>query len=299
MDGRFVPWDAATVHVGVHALHYGSSVFEGIRAYNTVRGTAIFCLDQHLERLYRSCKLYKMPVPFTADQLRSAIVETVCRNRLASCYIRPIVFRGFENLSIDPRKCPVQVAVFAFEWGRYLGDEAAENGVDVGVSSWRRMAPDTFPALAKIGGQYINSQFVAMEAADHGYLEGLALDIDGHVSEGSGENVFLVLDEALYTPPIGSSILSGVTRRAVMTLAQDYGIRVYEQVIPREMLYIADEVFFTGTAAEITPIRSIDRVPVGRGTRGPLTERLQREFFAIVEGKSEDRHNWLTPVNEG
>ncbi len=296
MDGKFVPWDEATVHVGVHALHYGSNAFEGIRAYSTPRGPAIFCLDPHVDRLFNSCKLFKMPVPFSRDEICNAIVEVVRVNQLAACYIRPVVFRGFEHLSIDPRKCPVQVAIFAYEWGRYLGDEAAENGVDVGVSSWRRMAPDTFPALGKIGGQYINSQFIAMEAADHGYAEGLALDFNGYVSEGSGENIFLVSDGVLYTPPIGSSILKGITRSAVMTLAREFGYSVVEQTIPREMLYIADEAFFTGTAAEITPIRSIDRSPIGSGKRGPITQRLQNEFFAIVEGKTEDRYHWLTFV---
>lgn len=298
MNGKFVPWDAATVHVGAHALHYGSSVFEGIRAYPTARGAAIFCLDPHLDRLFNSCKLYKMPVPFTRDEVRQAAIETVGFNHLASCYIRPIVFRGFGSMSLDPRPCPVEVSIFAFEWGRYLGEEATENGVDVGVSSWRRMAPDTFPALGKIGGQYINSQFIAMEAADHGYSEGLALDINGYVSEGSGENIFVVSDDILYTPPIGASILKGVTRGAVITLARDFGYTVVEQTIPREMLYIADEAFFTGTAAEVTPIRSLDRIPIGTGKRGPVTGRLQEGFFAIVEGRREDRHGWLTYVDE-
>ncbi len=297
MNGKFVPWDAATVHVGVHALHYGSSVFEGIRAYPTPRGPAIFCLDPHLDRLYNSCKLYKMPVPFPQDQVRQAAIETVGRNHLASCYIRPLVFRGLGGMGLEPRQCPVDVVIFAFEWGRYLGEEAAENGVDVGVSSWRRMAPDTFPALGKIGGNYINSQLIAMEAADHGYSEGLALDINGYVSEGSGENIFIVSGGTLYTPPIGASILKGVTRSAIITLARDFGYTVVEQIIPREMLYIADEAFFTGTAAEVTPIRSFDRVPVGAGTRGPITKRLQEEFFSIVEGRGEDRYGWLTLIN--
>lgn len=298
MDGKFVPWDQATVHVAAHALHYGSSVFEGIRAYGTPKGPAVFCLDPHLDRLLNSCKLYKMPVPFTRDQLRQAILETVCINRLESCYIRPIVFRGFGAMGIEPRNNPVQVSIFAFEWGRYLGEEAAEGGVDVGISSWRRMAPDTFPALGKIGGQYINSQFIAMEATDNGYTEGLALDINGFVSEGSGENVFIIVDGTLYTPTLGSSILKGVTRTAVMTLAREFGYPVVEQTIPREMLYLADEAFFSGTAAEITPIKSIDHVALGNGKRGPITKRLQDEFFGIVEGRISDRHHWLTLANE-
>ncbi len=299
MDGQFIPWDAATVHVGAHALHYGSSVFEGIRAYSTPRGPAIFCLDPHLDRWFTSAKMIRMPLPFPRAEIRRAIVEVVRVNGLASCYIRPIAFRGFGGFSLDPRQYPVQVAILAFEWGRYLGPEALERGVEVGVSSWRRMAPGTFTAMGKIGGQYVNSQLVAMEANDHGYVEGIALDINGFVSEGSGENIFVVLDGTVYTPPVGASILKGITRAAAMTLLRDLGYTVVEQHIPREMLYAADEVFFTGTAAEITPIRSIDRVPVGAGTRGPVTQRLQEEFFAIVEGRAADRYNWLTLVEDG
>ncbi len=297
MDGKFVDWDAATVHVGTHALHYGSSVFEGIRAYSTPRGPALFQLDAHVDRLFAGCKVYRMPIPFAREQMRDAIVELVRVNELQSCYVRPLVFRGADNFSLDPRKCPVQVTILAFEWGRYLGPEAVEQGVDVGVSSWRRMAPGTFPALSKIGGQYINSQFVAMEANDHGYLEGIALDINGYVSEGAGENIFIFSEGILYTPPIASSILRGITRQSVLTLARDYGLPIREENIPREMLYMADEIFFTGTAAEITPIRSIDRVQIGNGARGPLTQKLQDDFFAIVEGRGEDRHGWLTHVN--
>ncbi len=298
MDGHFCDWDNATVHVGTHALHYGSSVFEGARAYGTASGAAIFCLDAHVDRLFNSAKMYKMPLPFTWEEIRNAIVETVRINALDSCYIRPIAFRGVESLSLDPRKCPVQVAILAFPWGRYLGPEAVEKGVDVGVSSWRRMATGTFPALGKIGGQYINSQFVAMEAADHGYMEGIALDVNGYVSEGSGENIFVIMDGIIYTPPLATSILKGITRQAAITLARDSGFQLVEQNIPREMLYIADEIFFTGTAAEITPIRSIDRVTVGKGERGPITRKIQEEFFAIVEGKKADRFKWLTMVNQ-
>lgn len=298
MDGKFVDWDNATVHVGTHALHYGSSVFEGARAYSTPSGAAILCLDAHVERLYASAKMYKMPIPFTPQQIRDAIIEVVRVNELDSCYIRPLAFRGFENFSLDSRKCPVQVIILAFPWGRYLGPEAVEQGVDVGVSSWRRMATGTFPALAKIGGQYINSQFVAMEANDHGYMEGIALDINGHVSEGSGENIFVISKGVIYTPPLASSILQGITRTIAITLARDFGYTVLEQDMPREMLYIADEIFFTGTAAEITPIRSVDKVQIGSGSRGPITKRLQDEFFAIVEGKQADRFKWLTVVNQ-
>jgi len=242
--------------------------------------------------------MYKMPLPFSRAHLRQAIVDIVRANELASCYIRPIAFRGFGGFSLDSRKCPIHVAILAFEWGRYLGPEALEQGVDIGVSSWRRMAPDTFPAMGKIGGQYVNSQFVAMEANDHGYAEGIALDIHGYVSEGSGENIFVVLDGTIFTPPIGSSILRGITRMAVLTIARELDIPVIEQNIPREMLYIADEVFFTGTAAEVTPIRSIDRMTIGAGRRGPITQQIQERFFALVEGRTEDRYNWLTYVNE-
>lgn len=296
MNGKMIAWDAATVHVGTHALHYGSSVFEGIRAYSTPRGPAIFCLDLHVKRLFDSCKMFKMPVPFTPEQIRAAIIQVVRENKLQSCYIRPLVYRGFENFSLDPRKCPVEVAIFAFEWGRYFGAEALEQGVDVGISTWRRLAPDTFPAMGKIGGQYVNSQFIMMEANDHGYAEGLGLDTNGFVSEASGDNVFVVSDGALYTPPIGASILKGVTRNAAITLARAAGYTVIEQNIPREMLYIADEMFITGTAAEIVPVRSVDHVPVGVGGRGPITQRVQEEFFAIVEGRAADRYHWLTAV---
>ncbi len=297
-DGKLVPWDEANVHVGTHALHYGSSVFEGIRAYSTPRGPAIFCLDSHTDRLFSSAKMYKLPLPFTREEIRSASIEVVRVNKLASCYIRPIAFRGFGGFSLDPRPYPVQVAIFAFEWGKYLGPEALEQGVDVGVSSWRRMAPDTFPAMAKVGGQYVNSQFVAMEANDHGYNEGIALDISGYVSEGSGENIFVIVDGTIYTPPVGSSILRGVTRMAALTIAGDLGYPIVQQNIPREMLYAADEMFFTGTAAEITPIRSVDRVQIGSGKRGPITKKIQDEFFAIVEGRAADRYGWLTYVND-
>jgi branched-chain amino acid aminotransferase len=296
LNGELIPWEEAQVHVGVHALHYGSSVFEGIRAYVTEGATAVFCLDDHIERLYNSAKVYRMPIPYTPEQIRQAILETVRTNRLGACYIRPLVYRGFETFSVDPTPCPVEVAIITIEWGRYLGDEAIEQGVDVGVSSWRRMAPGTFPAAAKVGGQYINSQLIAMEAHQHGYVEGIALDANGFVSEGSGENLFMVRRNEIITPPLASSILEGITRRAVVTLAREAGFSVQEAFIPREALYMADEVFFTGTAAEITPVRSIDGIPVGEGHRGPVTEALQQAFFGITSGEVEDRHGWLTPV---
>lgn len=295
-NGEFVPWDQAKVHVFTHALHYGSSVFEGIRAYHTEKGTAIWCLPQHVDRLFHSCRIYRIPIPYTKEEISQAIIETVRVNKLPSCYIRPIVFRGYESLGVDPRSCPVEVAIGVIEWGRYLGPEAIEQGVDVCVSSWRRMAPDTFPALAKVGGHYTNSMLMVTEARERGFTEGIALDVTGYVSEGSGENIFLVWRNVIYTPPLGASVLMGITRDCVITLAKDLGYEIREQMIPREMLYIADEVFFTGTAAEITPIRSIDGIPVGPGHRGPVTKRLQEEFFGLTEGRIPDRYNWLTYI---
>jgi len=295
-NGEFVPWDEAKIHVMSHALHYGSSVFEGIRAYHTVNGTAVWLLDGHVKRLFDSAKIYRMEIPYSFEEIKKAILETVRVNGHLSCYIRPIVFRGYGEIGVDPRGCPVDVAIATIEWGRYLGQEAIEQGVDVCISSWRRMAPDTLPALAKCGANYANSQLMKLEALEHGYAEAIALDMAGYVSEGSGENLFIVRNGTLITPPLGFSVLGGLTRGAVLTLAQDLGIPVQEQAIPRELLYIADEVFFTGTAAEITPIRSIDRVPIGAGRRGPITERLQVEFFGITEGEIPDRHGWLTPV---
>lgn len=295
-NGELVPWDEAHVHVGSHVLHYGSSVFEGIRAYDTERGTALFCLDEHLNRLFNSAKIYRMQIPYDKEVIRRAIIDTVRSNGLDACYVRPLVFRGLESLSIDPSPCPVEVAIIAIGWGRYLGPEAIERGVDVGVSSWRRMTPGAFPAGAKVGGQYINSQLIAMEAHQHGYVEGIALDAGGYVSEGSGENLFIVNGGHMITPPLASSILEGITRRCVMTLAEESGYSVTEEFVPREALYTADEVFFTGTAAEVTPVRSVDGIPVGEGHRGPVTEHLQELFFGLTSGQREDEHGWLTIV---
>ncbi len=296
-DGAFVPWDEAKVHVLAHVLHYGSSVFEGIRCYSTPSGPAVFRLGPHLKRMYDSCKVYRIEIPFAKEELGEAILETIRRNKLASCYIRPLVFRGYGQLGVEPRTCPVNVIVAVWEWGAYLGAEALEQGVDVGVSSWRRMAPDTFPASVKAGGHYTNSQLIRMEATDQGYEEGIALDVYGYVSEGSGENLFMVQDGVLYTPPLASSILGGITRNSIVTLARDMGYEVREATITREMLYMADELFFTGTAAEVTPIRSVDRIIIGPGHRGPVTAALQEAFFAIVQGQTEDRYGWLTLVN--
>jgi branched-chain amino acid aminotransferase len=293
-NGKFVPWDQAQVHVFAHAIHYGSSVFEGIRAYDTTKGTAVWCLPQHMERMYLSARMYHMAIPYSKEELTNAVVETVRASQMRSCYIRPIAFRGYETIGVDPRGCPVDVAIGVIDWGRYLGPEAIEQGVRTCISSWRRMAPDTVPALAKIGGHYTNSQLMVMEAKERGFDEAVALDVAGYVSEGPGENIFLVWRNVLYTPPLGSSILMGITRDCTITLAKEMGYEVREQAIPREMLYVADEVFFTGTAAEISPIRSVDDIPVGPGHRGPVTKRLQEEFFGITDGSKPDRHGWLT-----
>ncbi len=296
-NGEYVPWDEANVHVSTHALHYGSSVFEGIRAYATPNGPVVLGLRPHVRRLFDSCRMLRLDVPYTQEEIENAIVDLIRRNGHQSCYIRPLVFRGSGTFSLDARAAPVETMILTIEWGRYLGTEAIENGVDVMVSSWRRIAPDTFMAMAKIGGTYVNSQLIAMEAKDNGFVEGIALDAHGFVSEGSGENIFVVYRGDIYTPPIGGSILMGVNRSYVITLAKDMGYTVREELIPREMLYVADEIFFTGTAAEITPVRSVDRIPVGAGGRGPITRKLQDAFFGIVSGQQPDRYNWLTPVN--
>ncbi len=295
-NGNFVPWDEAKVHVLSHVLHYGSSVFEGIRAYQTPAGPAVLGLAQHVKRLFRSCKIITMPIPYTEEEISQAILQTVARNKHTSCYIRPLVFRGYNMLGVNPLTCPVDVIVATWEWGAYLGVEAIEKGVDVGVSSWRRMAPDTHPSMAKVGGNYINSQLVVMEAKRHNYVEGIVLDIYGYVSEGSGENIFIILDGKVYTPPVGNSILNGITRAFAITLLEEKGYKVVEQQIPREMLYIADEIFFTGTAAEITPVKTVDGMTIGSGSRGPLTAQIQSEYFAIITGEVPDRFGWLTLV---
>jgi len=296
MNGKLIPWGEANIHVAAHVIHYGTSLFEGFRAYGTPKGSAIFQLQAHTRRLYNSCKMYRMDIPYTQEEFNSAVIDTVKANNLPSCYIRPIVYRGFGTLGVDPFPCPVDCAILVWEWGQYLGDEALEKGVDVRVSSWQRMAPNTFPALAKSGANYMNSQLIKMEALTEGYAEGIALNVRGHVSEGSGENIFLVYDGIVRTPPLSSSILPGITRATVIQLSKDLKIPVVEDTIPREMLYIAEEVFFTGSAAEITPIRSIDKITISSGERGPITKRLQEEFFAYINGEREDRYNWLTYV---
>ncbi|MEO5617420.1 MAG: branched-chain amino acid transaminase [Candidatus Eisenbacteria bacterium] len=296
MNGRWVPWDEAKIHVLSHVAHYASSVFEGIRAYDAERGPAIFRLDEHLERLMFSAKVYRMEVPFTREQIREACLEAVARNELSDCYLRPLIYRGYESLGVNPYGCPVDVCVAAFPWGGYLGADALKKGVPVKVSSWTRIAPNTLPAMAKASANYMNSQLMKMEALVDGYSEALALDAGGFVSEGSGQNVFAVIRGELLTPPLASSVLAGITRDTVITLARDLGLRVREEVMPRELLYAAEELFYSGTAVEISPIASVDRLPVGNGGRGPITQQLQDAFFAIVRGETDDRHHWLTQV---
>jgi branched-chain amino acid aminotransferase len=297
MNGRLVDFADAKIHVFTHALHYGSGLFEGIRCYDTRnQGPAIFRLDDHIRRLYDSCRIYRMEIPYTPDEFKKVCIDVVSANDFDDCYLRPVVYRGFHSLGVFPAACPVDVVVGAWHWGKYLGPEAIEQGVDVRVSSWNRMAPNTFPALAKATGNYMNSILIRQEAAADGYAEGIALDVNGYVSEGSGENVFVVRDGKIMTPPLGASILAGITRASVVTIARELGFEVVETLIPRELLYVADEVFFTGTAAEVTPIRSIDRVPVGNGRRGPITERIQKEFFDYIAGVIPDRYHWFTPV---
>jgi branched-chain amino acid aminotransferase len=295
-DGKLVDWADATCHVMSHALHYGSSWFEGIRCYKLPGGPAIFRLRDHVDRLYDSCKIYRCEIPYTKEQFSKAIMDTVKANGLDSCYIRPLVFRGLGTMGVFPLKCPVNCVVAVWSWGKYLGDEAMANGVSVRVSSWHRAAPNTFPTLAKAGGNYLNSQLIKVEAVLDGFDEGIALDHYGFVSEGSGENIFMVRNGVIFTPPSSSSILAGVTRHSVFTLAREFGLRIHQHVIPREALYIADEVFFSGTAAEITPVSKIDNIVIGTGKRGPVTEKVQSAFFDVVEGRVPDKYGWLTPV---
>ncbi|MFB3854306.1 MAG: branched-chain amino acid transaminase [Vicinamibacterales bacterium] len=296
MNGRMVDWADATIHIGSHVIHYGSGVFEGIRCYKTPRGSVCFRLDAHIRRLYDSARIYRMSYEVPPEEFEAAALETVRANGFEACYIRPIVYRGYAALGVNPLPCPVDAAILVWEWGTYLGPEALERGVDVRVSSWWRSAPNTFPALAKASANYANSQLIRMEAAIEGYEEGIALDSGGHISEGSGENLFLVRDEVIYTPPLTASILPGITRDSVMRIASDMGYTVREEMLPREMLYVADEAFFAGTAVEITPIRSVDRITVGEGRRGPVTTALQRRYFDIINGETADKYGWLTYV---
>jgi branched-chain amino acid aminotransferase len=293
-NGQFIPWKEATVHVASHALSYASCLFEGIRCYETPRGPAIFRLPEHVDRFLNSCKIYRTELAYTRADIEQALTELVRVNQVKSCYLRPLAFRGYDGLSVNPLQNPVEVYLLAWRWGRYLGEEALKNGVDVCISSWQRLAPNTLPGMAKAASNYMNAQLIKMEALTNGYAEGIALDAQGHLSEGSGENLFLVRGGELMTPTLSSSVLPGITRDAVMTLAREMGYSVVERSLPREMIYLADEAFFCGTAAEITPLRSVDRIPVGPGKAGPVTLKLQERYLAIAEGRAEDSHGWLT-----
>jgi branched-chain amino acid aminotransferase len=297
-NGTFMPWGDANIHVASHVVSYGSCLFEGIRCYETSQGPAIFRLKEHADRLVNSCKIYRMELEYTRAQLAQAMMELVRVNSIKACYIRPIIFRGFGEVGVNPLKNPIEIYLLAWQWGKYLGEEALKHGVDVCVSSWNRIAPNTLPALAKSAANYMNSQLIKMEAITNGYTEGIALDATGHISEGSGENIFVVRDNKLYTPALASSVLPGITRDSVITLAREMGLTVVEETLAREALYIADEIFFTGTAAEITPIRSVDRIVVGKGEPGPVTRKLQDRFMGIVQGTTEDKYGWLSHCSQ-
>jgi branched-chain amino acid aminotransferase len=296
MNGTMVDWADARIHVASHVIHYGSAVFEGARCYQTPKGSRFFRLDAHMRRLYDSARIYRMTYARDVETLTRAVIETVQANGRAACYIRPMIYRGYHSLSVNPLPNPVEAAILVWEWGQYLGPDALEQGVDARVSSWTRSAPNTFPAMAKSTANYANSALIKMEAVLEGYSEGIALDPEGHLSEGSGQNLFLVRDEVLYTPPLSASVLPGITRDSIMTLAQDLGLAVREHDLPREMLYVADEAFFVGTAVEVTPIRSVDKIPIGSGRRGPITATVQQAYFDYINGVVPDRHGWLLPV---
>ncbi len=294
MDGRLVKWQEAKVHILTHALHYGTAVFEGLRCYKTDQGSAIFRLKDHTDRLFNSARIYRMEIPYDKDVLNEAIRDTVRENGYDECYIRPLVYRGYGEMGVNPMNCPVGVSITAFRLGTYLGDGCLEKGIEVMVSSWNRMAPNTFPAIGKASANYMNSALIKMEAIKHGCAEGIALDVFGYVSEGSAENLFIVKKKTLHTPQIGASILPGITRDSVIRIAEDLGYSVEQQFVPREFLYLADEAFLTGAGAEITPITTIDKIPVGKGVRGPITKQIQEEFFKVARGQ--DRYDWLTRV---
>ena len=293
MNGELVDWNDAKIHILSHVIHYGSSTFEGIRCYETAKGPAVLFLDEHIKRLYDSSKIYRIEIPYSTQELKEAVLDTIMANKHNSCYIRPLVYRGQGALGVNPHLAAIEVAIATWEWGSYLGEDVLETGVDVRVSSWNRLAPNTLPTWAKAGGNYLNSQLIKMEAIMDNYAEGIGLDINGYVSEGSGENIFIVRDGLIYTPMSGQSVLAGLTRQAVIHIAKELGYEVHETMIPREALYIADEVFLTGTAAEITPVRSIDKYPIGNEIRGPVTETLQSHYLKIIQ-TGEDPYNWLT-----
>jgi branched-chain amino acid aminotransferase len=296
MNGSLVDWADAKIHIASHVIHYGSGVFEGARCYATPKGSACFRLDTHVERLLNSAKIYRMDTPHTRATLEDAILDTIRANEFKACYIRPIIYRGYDTLGVNPFPCPVDVAIMLWQWGKYLGDAALEQGVDAKVSSWTRASANSFPSLAKSSANYANSGLIKMEAIADGYAEGIALDSSGYISEGSGENIFLIRNNTIYTPPVSAAILPGITRDSVITLAHDMGYTVREEMLPREMLYISDEVFFVGTAVEVTPVRSVDKRQVGNGRRGPITEAVQRAFFDVINGEVPDTHGWLTYV---
>jgi branched-chain amino acid aminotransferase len=297
MNGSLVDWKDATIHIGSHIVHYGSGVFEGARCYDTLSGPACFRLDAHVRRLLDSARIYRMELKYDAAALTEAIFDTINANGFRACYIRPLVYRGYDSLGVNPFPCSVDVAIMVWEWGAYFTKEAIEEGLDVKISTWARNAPNTTPGMAKSVANYANAQLIKMEAIAEGYAEGIALDTYGNLSEGSGQNIFIVREGIIYTPPIGNSVLWGITRDSVITLARELGFTVREETLPREVLYIADEVFFVGTAVEVTPIRSVDRIKVGRGRRGPITEAIQQRFFRIVKGEVPDTHGWLQFVN--
>ena len=296
MNGSLVDWADANIHIGAHVVHYGSGVFEGARCYDTEQGAAVFRLDAHIRRLYDSAKIYRMDYSVGPTALKEAVLDTIRANNYRACYIRPLLYRGYDSLGVNPFSCPVEAAILVWEWGAYLGDDALERGVDVQISSWGRGAPNRFPSVSKSTANYANSQLIKMEATLNGYAEGIALDPRGFVSEGSGQNIFVVRDNIITTPPLADSILPGITRDVVITLAKELGFTVKEETVPRETLYIADEVFFTGTAVEISPVRSIDKISVGSGLRGPITEVIQNRFFDVINGRNPDTHEWLTYV---
>jgi branched-chain amino acid aminotransferase len=297
MNGKLINWADANIHIASHVIHYGSAVFEGARCYKTPKGSMFFRLGAHMRRLYDSARIYRLDYDVDCETLTRGVIDTVIANGMEACYIRPLIYRGYHTLGVNPLPCPVEGAILVWEWGAYLGPDALEKGVDVKVSSWTRSAPNTFPAMAKTVANYANSGLIKMEAVLDGYSEGIALNPEGLLSEGSGQNLFIVRDGVLYTPPLAASVLAGITRDSIMTLAKDQGLPVREQDMPREFLYVADEVFFAGTAAEITPIRSVDKIQVGAGRRGPITTALQTAFFDYINGVVPDRHDWLTPVN--
>jgi branched-chain amino acid aminotransferase len=299
MNGSLVKWTDARIHIASHVVHYGSGVFEGARCYDTSRGPAVFRLGAHMRRLIDSARIYRMDSPYDQPTLERAVVDLIQQNGFRACYIRPLVYRGYDSLGVNPLPCPVDVAIMLWEWPAYFTKEAIEEGLDVKISTWARMAPNTLPAMAKSVANYANSQLIKMEAIADGYAEGIALDTGGNLSEGSGQNIFIVRDGIIYTPPIANSVLSGITRDSAITIARDLGYEVREQTLPRETLYIADEAFFVGTAVEVTPIRSVDKIRVGRGRRGPMTEAIQERFFQIVRGDAPDTHGWLQPVGSG